>query len=270
MNTKKKNNRILNRILSMYFAKELVYKEQLLVWIIADIIKIVGLCFVWVASSNLNDSVSQEYVVSYYLLIMLVSKFTTDYTLEFGVRDIIYGRFSNLLIKPYNYLIEYLGTNIGGNILRFIIFIPGFILGVYYANKYGFWIVDFNPYNIFLGMIAICIGFFISFLLGNAVTLIAISIKEMDSIRTFYYNIASLLSGEFIPIVFLPMWGAFVLHLLPFRYTLSFPVEIILGNINDYELRTGFVISILWLIMSFFLYKTIYSLSKKKYEAEGI
>lgn len=270
MNTKQKNNKILNRILSMYFSKELVYREQLLVWIIADVIKIVGLCFVWVASSKLSDSVSQSYVVSYYLLIMLVSKLTTDYTLEFGVRDIIYGRFSNLLIKPYNYLIEYLGTNIGGNILRFLIFLPGFILGVYFAQKYNLWIVDFNPYNIFLGIIAIIIGFLISFILGNTVSLIAIYIKEMDSIRTFYYNVASLLSGEFLPIVFLPMWGAFVLHLFPFRYTLSFPVEVIIGNINDYEIRLGFMISIIWLLVLFFSYKTVYSLSKKKYEAEGI
>lgn len=270
MNTKTNNNRILGRILSMYFSKELVYREQLLVWIIADIIKIVGLCFVWVASSSLNDNVSQAYVVSYYLLIMLVSKFTTDYTMEFGVRDIIQGRFSNLLIKPYNYLIEYLGTNIGGNILRVIIFVPGFVLGVYFANKYGLWIVDFNPYNIFLAMIAICIGFFLNFLLGSTIALIAIYIKEMDAIRTFYYNIASLLSGEFIPIVFLPMWGAFVLHILPFRYTLSFPVEIILGNLNHYELTTGFVTSVIWIGVMFLIYKLVYSISKKKYEAEGI
>ncbi|MHC1716445.1 MAG: ABC transporter permease [Candidatus Dojkabacteria bacterium] len=270
MNTEKKNRKILSREISMYFSKELVYREQLVVWIIADIIKIVGLCFVWVASSRLTDDVTQGYVVTYYLLIMLISKLTTDYTMEYGVRDIVQGRFSNLLIKPFNYLLEYLGTNIGGNILRFIIFLPGFILGIYFANKYSLWILDFNPYNLFVALVAVIIGFFLSFLLGNIISLTAITIKEMDSIRTFYYNIASLLSGEFVPLIFLPLWGVFTLHLLPFRYTLSFPVEILIGGLNDYELQSGFVISIVWLVALFFLYKIIYALSIKKYESEGI
>jgi ABC-2 type transport system permease protein len=254
----------------MYLSKELVYKEQLLVWIIADIIKIVGLCFVWVASARLTDTVTQGYIVTYYLLVMLISKLTTDYTMEFGVRDIISGRFSNLLIKPFNYLLEYLGTNIGGNLLRFVIFLPGFILGVWLANQYNLWVLTFNPANVVLSLLAIIGGFFISFLMGNTLTLVAIYVKEMESVRIFYYNILSLLSGEFIPLLFLPLWALFFFQILPFRYTLSFPVEILLGELNNYELNNGFLIAISWLVVFFFVYKTVYILARRKYEAEGI
>jgi len=254
----------------MYFKREVQYKGQMVAWIIADIIKIFGLCFVWLAASRISDSVDSAYIVSYYILIMFISKFTSDYTLEHGIRNILDGKFSNFLVKPYNHLLEYLGINIAGNILRIFLFLPAFVGVIYFAYVNNLWVVEFNPYLIVLSSIAIILGFCISFLLGNIVSLIAIKVKEMDGIRIFYYNIASLLSGEFIPIVFLPQIGKFILEILPFRYTLSFPVEILLGRLNDYEKEVGFFIATLWLVILFITYKIVYKKAIKKYEAEGI
>ncbi len=272
MNTiiKEKTKRILIKEIQMYFSKEFQYRGQLLAWIIADIIKIVGLGFIWVAAAEYNNYVEQSYVVSYYILLMFVSKFTADYTLEYGIWNILQGKFSNYLLKPYNYLIEYLGTNIGGNILRVILFLPAFGISLYLANTYNLLIFSFNPYLLLLSVVAIAIGFSINFLLANTVCLAAMLVKEMDGIRILYYNIASILSGEFIPIVFLPFLGKIAVELLPFRYTLSFPVEILLGKLNVYEVKMGFLYSLIWLILSYLTYKFAYSKAIKKYEAEGI
>lgn len=267
---RKKTKKILNREISMYFSKELMYRKQLFAWILADIIKICGLCLVWIAASKMDETVSNGYIVSYYILIMLISKLTSDYTLEFGMRDIISGRFSNFLIKPFNYLTEYLGINIGNNILRFVLFIPAFIFGIFLSLKFNFWIITFNPFNIVLCCISIIFGFCISFLLGNIISLISMRVKEMDGIRIFYYNIASMLSGEFIPKVFLPIWGQYVLQILPFRYTLSFPVEILLGRLTTYDLNFGFILSIFWILILILIYRLMYKFSIKRYEAEGI
>lgn len=270
MKEKGKNKKILNRQIQMYFKREFQYKGQMIAWIIADTIKILGLCFIWIAASKSNSIGNQSYIVSYYILVMFVSKFTSDFTLEHGVRNILDGKFSNYLVKPFNYLIEYLGTNIGSNILRVILFLPAFIVAIYFATLHNLWIVDFNPYLIFLSMIAILIGFGIAFLLGNIITLMAIRVKEMDGVRILFYNLASLLSGEFIPVIFLPQLGKFFFEILPFRYTLSFPVELILGRLNGYEKEFGFILAGIWLLILFIMYKFIYKKAIKKYEAEGI
>lgn len=254
----------------MYFKKEFQYKDQMIAWILADIIKIVGLCFIWLMSAKVNGNVEQGYVVTYYILIMLVSKFTSDYTVEHGVRNILTGKFSNFLLKPFNYLLEYLGINIGSNTLRVVLFLPAFLLGIIIAFKNNLWIMNLNIFSIILGFLAMIIGFFISFFIGNIISLIAIKIKEMDSIRIFFYNIASLLSGEFIPLIFLSGLVAQVFKSLPFRYTLSFPVEVFIGEIENKEIFTGFLTGILWLIVLFIAYKIIYKKAIEKYEAEGI
>lgn len=267
---KEKFKKILSREVSMYLSKEFSYRGQILVWIIADFIKIIGLCFVWIAASKASTDISQSYVVSYYLLLLLVSKLTTDFTPEYGLKNIVNGIFSNYLLKPFSYLTEYLGINLASNFLRFFIFLPAFIFGIVLASKFELLIFGFNPYHIFLALVAIVLGFLINFLLGNILTLVSFKIKETDGIRIFYYNIAAFLSGEYVPIIFLPFILQFGLQLLPFRYTLSFPVEILTGRLGEYDLQLGFLIASIWLIVLWFIYKITFKLSVRKYEAEGI
>jgi ABC-2 type transport system permease protein len=88
--------------------------------------------------------------------------------------------------------------------------------------------------------------------------------------RIFYFNIAALLSGEFIPLVILPFLAEYILKILPFRYTLSFPIEILIGRLTNYDIYTGFAIGMIWLVALYFIYKILYSISIRKYAAEGI
>ena len=156
------------------------------------------------------------------------------------------------------------------NALRFVIFLPAFVFGVILASKFDILIFGFNPYHIFLALVAIVLGFGINFLLGNILTLVSFKIKETEGIKIFYYNIAAFLSGEYVPFLFLPFMLQFGLQLLPFRYTLSFPVEILTGRLGSYDLKLGFLIAAIWLIVLWFVYKLAFKLSIRKYEAEGI
>ena len=130
--------------------------------------------------------------------------------------------------------------------------------------------MNFNVFSIILGVVAIVMGFITSFIIGNIISLIAIKVKEMDSIRIFFYNIASLLSGEFIPLVFLSGLVRKIFILLPFRYTLSFPVEIFIGDMKTKDILLGFMIGIIWVLVLYLSYKLIYKKAIEKYEAEGI
>ena len=265
--------RILKKEIVMFFSGESLYKKQILAWLIADIIKVVGLCFVWMSASKYTSDITRNYVVTYYILLMLISKLTTDRTIEFGIGNILSGRFSNLLIKPFNYLTEYLGINIGNNFFRTILFLPAFLVALFLVKRANLWmfnIAGFSIVEILLIALSIVIGFLINFFIGNTVALIAIFVKEVDGIRVFYYNIFSMLSGEFIPFAFLPTIGQQVMTFLPFRYTLSFPIELIINSLSIQEMQFGFVLSLLWLAVCIVIYKIFYKISLTHYEAEGL
>ncbi len=69
----KKNNfkNILKREIVMFFSQEFAHKDLLVAWILADTIKVIGLCFVWVASAKITQSVDQGYIVSYYIMLLV-------------------------------------------------------------------------------------------------------------------------------------------------------------------------------------------------------
>ena len=269
---KKKNNwkEVIKKHLGLYFSQEYMHKGQLISWIISDVIKIVGLCFVWLASSKITGSIDQGYVVTYYILMLVVGRLMADITPEEGVRQILNGKFSNLLLKPTSYLNCYIGNNLGSNLFRLLVSIPAFVLGIFLAIRMDLWVADFNPYLIFLALAGVTMGFFINFFLGNIFSLLAFYNKSMEGMRIFYFNIAALLSGEFIPLVILPFVAEFALKVLPFRYTLSFPIEILIGRLTNYDIYTGFIIGLTWLAALYFVYKILYSISIRKYAAEGI
>lgn len=261
---------VLRKEISICFDKESMYRGQLLGWIVADLIKIVTLIFVWVAVTKANHIVNADYVVTYYLLVMLISKLTSDYTLEIGSRDMVDGKFSNLLLRPSNYLIKYLAIDIGSNLLRIVLFSPVFVIGVCVAIYFDMWNYNFDLLRIALFILSAILAFMISFLLGNTVSLIALKIKEMNSIRVFFYNVAAMFSGEFVPILFLPSIWQTIFKVLPFRYTLSFPVEILLGDISGNFLYEGFLIALFWLVILVIIYKICFNYFIKYYESEGI
>jgi ABC-2 type transport system permease protein len=106
--------------------------------------------------------------------------------------------------------------------------------------------------------------------LGNIFTLGAFFTKQMDGMRTFYFNIASFFSGEYIPLVFMSFNMRFASEILPFRYTLSFPMELLIGDVVKADIEKGFITAIIWIVFLLVIYKLLYKKSLKKYEAEGI
>jgi ABC-2 type transport system permease protein len=267
---KSNNENILKREIRMFFSQEFMHKGQLIAWIFADVIKIFGLCFVWIASSKITGNADPSYIVCYYLLVMLIGRFMSDITPENGIRNILSGRFSNYLLKPVSYLLSYLGDDVGANLFRLLVSVPTFVVGYLIASHFGLWTLSSNPYLLFLCFCAVVLGFLINFFMGNIFTLMAFYNKNMDGMRTFYYNISSFLSGEYAPLIAFPLPVLFFIQLLPFRYTLSFPIEILLGRMTTYDITYGFTIGIVWLIILIVIYSIFYSHSIKKYAGEGI
>jgi ABC-2 type transport system permease protein len=263
-----KTKRILKKEIQLYFKKELQYRDLLIVRIFTDVIRIFTIAFVWLAVGKASGDISQGFIVTYYLLVVFVSRLMADYSIQRGPGDIITGDFNTYLIKPFSHLVEYFGIDIGYNLLRFSLALPSFILGIILVDQ--FWILEFNPYKIFLAILAMILGFIINFILGNIFTLVTFFTKEIDGLRIFYFNIVSVFSGEFIPLAFMSYGMRFASEILPFRYTLSFPIEIMIGNMSHYDIRMGFVIAVVWVVILFFCYKLLYVISVKRYEAEGI
>lgn len=253
----------------LYLSTELTYRNQIVAWVLADTFQPFILGVLWVnVVRNGSTNLSLEQMVTYFFLAAIVSKFTKDNSDKYISNRIMHGEFAKYLVRPFNYLSEVLGITIAAKLLRLIIILP--ILIVAYILLKDLIIINYSYVNILLFFSAVIIAFIISFLLGNTFALITFFIKQILGIRAFYENTVTFLSGEVIPLMIMPIWALAFVKVLPFRYTFSFPIEILTGQLNSIEITHGFYFGLFWLIALSILYKLLYRLSIKKYEAEGI
>lgn len=250
-------------------ASEFVYRWQVLMWVVSDAIQpfIFGTLWVSVSKSGFSE-IPTNYVISYYFLVIIVSRLTQDWSIQFVSNSIIDGDFAKYIIRPFNYLAEMFGISLAIRSLRIILMIPlVFVAYIYLGDRLSY---DLNPLNIALFGGAILLGFLLNFLLGNIFALIAFFIKQVIGLRALYVNLVSILSGEYIPLKFLSYGMLFVFQLLPFRYILSFPIEILIGDLTSKDIANGYLIGVFWLVILFLFYRAMYKYSIKKYESEGI
>lgn len=259
---------VLYQEMVMYFKKELEYRWQVFVWVISDLLQPLLLGMVWISVARQGSILSVNQIVTYFFLVAIVSKLTKDWSVVYISNSVISGEFSKYLVKPFNYLAETLGISLGVRVLRLLLLVPILTLVGVFFSKYLY--IDFTFERVMLSLLALIFAFSINFLLGNTFALISFYINQILGLRAFYEHVALFLSGEAMPLLAYPSWSHIFLEILPFRYTLSFPIEILMGFSQSSEIANGFIIASIWLFMLIVTYRILFKLAIKKHEAFGI
>ena len=72
-----------------------------------------------------------------------------------------------------------------------------------------------------------------------------------------------------VPIDLFPAAVTNALRFLPFRYVLSFPVELTLGRLSLADIGFGLPMQYAWVLFFFLLYRLLWSRGLKSYSAVG-
>jgi ABC-2 type transport system permease protein len=68
--------------------------------------------------------------------------------------------------------------------------------------------------------------------------------ESSTSIFDIWLAFFMLLSGYLVPLELFPSWVRSIAEVLPFRYTLGFPVEILIGMSSDADIARGLLIQL--------------------------
>jgi ABC-2 type transport system permease protein len=77
------------------------------------------------------------------------------------------------------------------------------------------------------------------------------------------------LSGQIAPLTLFPSSIQTVAALLPFRWTIGFPVELLLGRLSPVEALMGLGAQAVWLVVSFVLVRIVWRAGVRIYSAVG-
>jgi ABC-2 type transport system permease protein len=87
----------------------------------------------------------------------------------------------------------------------------------------------------------------------------------------FELNVALelMLSGRLVPMSLMPEWVQRVSNFLPFRWTFQFPIEAVIGRLDNSQIVFGLGVQIAWIVGLTLLIRLVWGKAIKRYTAVG-
>lgn len=203
--------------------------------------------------------------VAYYLALILVNQLTYSQT-NWTVGDLIrYGEMNRLLMRPLPPLFDALSTEVAGKVVYLIFDAPIVIaLAVILRPE-----MALTPLNALAFVPALLLAWLLRFFWGYWLALLAFWAARADALLAVQDSLIFLLAGQVAPISLLPVILQNAAKLLPFRYMVSFPVEVFVGQLTPIEVLTGAAIQIGWLLAAVSLSAVMWRAGLRRYSAVG-
>jgi ABC-2 type transport system permease protein len=247
----------------------LQYRAALVIWMIGHVLEPLVYLIVWSIVSNTSGGSVGDYTTqgfaAYFIVLMLVNHVTYAwimYTYEYRVRE---GGLSFMLLKP----VHPIHSDIADNISAKLVTLPIMLLvaaGLAIIFKPSFTPV---PWAIAAFIPALLMAFLMRFLLEWTLAQAAFWTTRTSAINQIYYVLVLFLSGQIAPIALFPYPIRMTATILPFRWMIGYPVELLLGRLTPSEALTGLAVQAVWLVLSLVLMRIAWRAGLRVYSAVG-
>jgi ABC-2 type transport system permease protein len=214
-------------LLRVGLAEAVAYRAEMLVWMLTTTMPLVSLAL-WsaVAETAPVGRFTQRGFAGYFLATLLVRQLTGSWLVWELNQEIRGGTLSRRLLRPIHPLITYSAQNLAAIPLRFAMTLPAAVVWLVVLEPGAF---PRSPLALVAGVLAILGAWLINFFTMALIGSIAFFLESSTAIFDLWMVAFMLLSGYLVPLELFPPALRGVIHALPFRYVIAFPVEIFTG-----------------------------------------
>lgn len=261
--------RIYWAYLNTSLAWQFQYRVAMAIYMISRLLEPTVYLVVWTTVADARGGSVGGYspadFAAYYIVLMLVNQFTFTWIMHEYQYRIRSGTLSAVLLKPIHPVHSDLADNFGYKIITAVIIFP--------AAAFLYWLFDpvfnTNLELIALFFLAMVLAYLLRFLTEWSLALISFWTTRNEAFNQMYFLLGLFLSGRIAPLDLLPDWLRAVAEVLPFKWAVAFPVELVLGRLTTEEITHGLGIQAAWLLFGIVLHRLVWSRGVRKYSAVG-
>jgi len=243
------------------------YSIMVVIWMLTIVLPLIMLA-AWLSIAEKGPVGSYDRItfISYYLAALVVRNMTGMWFIWEMDSEMRLGSLSFRLLKPMDPLVHYFAYACSSKPFRVLILGPASVIAllVFPGLK---WAVD--PLNVLLFVTSLAGALLILFLMQYTIGLTGFWITRSLSINDAWFFTYSLASGYLVPLDLFPPVVRDILWFLPFRYTMSFPVELLMGRLKVAEILMGIVIQWAWVAALYALNRWVWHRGLRRYSAVG-
>ncbi|MDJ0752193.1 MAG: ABC-2 family transporter protein [Ardenticatenaceae bacterium] len=261
--------RVYGALFRASFGVSVTYRAQLVIWVLSGILPLIMMT-VWITVAQDQpggqiNGFDQTAFISYYLAVTIVRRLTGVWIIWDIDEDIRQGTLSAKLLRPLHPTHNYLTMAVTDKPVELLFILPPVALAAWLTGAQ----YNFSPQNMLLFGVAIIGAVGIEFGVTMAIGALAFWITQMMSVMEVWFFSRAFFSGWIIPIAMFPDFLQDILLFLPYRYVLSFPIELLLGRLNSADIGLGFVVQWGWVAFLFLLFPKLWRRGVSKYSAVG-
>jgi len=203
--------------------------------------------------------------VAYYLVLILVNQLTYSQT-NWTVGDLIrYGQMNPLLVRPLSPLYDALASEVAGKVVYLLFDVPIVaVLALILRPE-----LEWTLLNVVAFVPALGLAWMLRFFWGYWLALLTFWAARADALLAVQDSLIFLLAGQVAPIALLPDALQLVAKVLPFRYMIGFPVDVLTGQLDTTGLLMGFAVQAGWLVVALALSAVMWRMGLRRYTAVG-
>lgn len=258
------------KLFATAIADTTAYRARMLIWALVDASYIFVFPFLWLAIYGSREEVAgfdRQEIVTYYLVLLLMSATVNtylDYTTVEKIRD---GDVSKYLTRPVNFFWYEYVVVFPYNTVKLFFILLFFLVSSPWPREYFIFpaslghllsiVLVFAAANIMRSLWEFCVG------------LSAFWLEEAQGVRQANHALTLFFAGELAPLAFFPLWFQNVSQYLPFRYFVSFPIDVYLGNVDGRGILIGLIGMVLWASIFGIIAAMIWRRGVRRYTAVG-
>ncbi|WP_112247001.1 ABC transporter permease [Kribbella monticola] len=172
--------------------------------------------------------VTETFLTTYLVLVSVVAMLPSSWTSGFLADSIRLGGLSSWLVRPCSTHLNGIANNIGEKVVKLVLLVPLVaVLGIIFRTE-----VELPPLGLrwLVFAVSLLMAGAMTFSLDIVIGSLAFWFEDVTAVNRLRYLLARILSGSLIPLALFPAAVIPFLNAQPFRFMVSFPLEVLIGH----------------------------------------
>lgn len=261
--------RVIRRLFLKDLVLELTYRGEFILYMLGIITTPVISLLIWRAAlaSGADLPVDRQYLTTYFVLLAVVNMLTSSWLDMWLAEMIRTGNLSIWLVRPGSAMLNLIANNLSEKTFKGAVLAP--MIAVFWWFFRDAVVVPAGASRWLLSAVSIVCGAVILFALDLIVGSLAFWLTDVGGISRGRALLVAVLSGQIVPLALMPAWATTFVRVQPFRYTVSFPLELLVGHLSGRQIALGFGLQFGYTVLFLWGAMWIWRRGQRSYGAVG-
>ena len=254
-------------LLRIGFADAVAYRAEFFVWVLAYTTPIIMLAL-WssVARDGQIGRFGEQQFQAYFLATLVVRLSTGAWVVWEMNAEVRQGTLQARLLRPLHPLIAYLAENVAALPMRLAMVVP---ICALFVAIFGAPALTRDPLQLLLAPLTLAGAFLLTFLPMACIGTLSLFWESSLAVYDVWLGLYTVLSGYVMPLELFPGTLGQLVGYLPFRHSLAFPVENLLGLISREQMLRDLALQWAWVLVFTLLASLLWRAGMRRFGAFG-